>query len=117
MNTAQTFHCALQYPHLRQINPNQRFHVDKAFLFCQLLELHELFRLHSDRLFADNVLSMLQKQLALAVMQGIGACNINRIDLLILSHCFQIGVYLLCTPLFCKLFPFFLTAGIACSIL
>ena len=68
---------------LAQLSANGRVHihysldVDELIPVSKLTELRKLGGRHGYRLFADNVLPALEQPLALRIVQGVGACDID----------------------------------------
>ena len=48
---------------------------------CQTVQLLSLFRIDGKGLFAQNVLALLQAELAVFVMQGVGGGNVDGLHL------------------------------------
>ena len=65
----------------RQQPDPERLHEEAVLFLCQTVQLLRLLRADGKGLFAQNVLALLQAELAVFVMQGVGGGNIDGLHL------------------------------------
>ena len=91
MDLAQLGERLGQLMDLRQVQSLHGFHEDHALFVCDLIQLLELFGSDDRSLFADDILAVLEQRLSRRIMEGIGVCNIYRIDIAF-TECVQIVI-------------------------
>ena len=86
----------------RQQPDPERLHEKEVLFLCQTIQLLRLFRADGKGLFAQNVLALLQAELAVFVVQGVGGGDIDQLNVRVGQHGVIVGVDLRDAELLCQ---------------